>query len=110
MHHTTPYDHYLHGIGVGDDGQTFMEFAVVGVGEEVLSGARPLQNWGQDTEVISRFPSADRDVDAGGGDGDEGVGDNTTVFVEGLADFCFPYGAEISLVGAAAVGAVDYSE
>lgn len=76
-----------------------MEFAVVSVGETILSGARPLRNWGQDAEVISRFPRSCRDADGGGGDANGGGnGGEEDGFVEGLADFCFPSGAQMYLV------------
>ncbi|CAN0020759.1 unnamed protein product, partial [Phaeothamnion confervicola] len=61
----------------------FMEFAVVGIDPAILSGEAPPLPFGQPTTVLERFPAA---ADAGG-----------RGFVEGLAEFCFPGGAEIHL-------------
>lgn len=79
-----------------------MEFAVVGIGQAVLSGAQAVRDWGQATEVISRFPCTSGDgcgspIDSGGG-GRRREKPEDVVFVDGLEDFCFPSGAAIALV------------
>lgn len=94
---------------------------MVGVGQGTLSGAHPLKPWGQDPEVLSRFPSECRrrnsrgdtrgvHGEGGGGARREGGGGGgsrgDSVFVEGLEDFCFPSGAGISLVRASSVSGI----
>ncbi|CAB1120011.1 unnamed protein product [Ectocarpus sp. CCAP 1310/34] len=70
---------------------TFMEFAVVGVSPSTLSGTQPLEPWGQAPEVLSGFPVTE-------GDDASGRGKRDGSFVQGLGEFCFPCGANISLV------------
>lgn len=78
--------------------KAFMEFAVIGASPSTLAGSHPLRPWGQDAEVLSRFPSAE----GKGSEGERGKGDGS--FVQGLGEFCFPSGASVSLVeGGAAV-------
>lgn len=74
-----------------------MEFAVLGVGPTTLSGVHPLQPWGQDVEVLSGFPVTDRDS------AESSVGKGDGSYVQGLGEFCFPSGAEVSLMKSAEV-------
>lgn len=74
-----------------------MEFAVIGVGPATLTGNNPLKPWGQDAEVLSGFPGAEKEAEAAG----RGAGDG--VFVQGLGEFCFPSGAGIYLSRGGAV-------
>lgn len=75
-----------------------MEFAVVGVAPATLAGSHPLQPWGQEPEVLAGFPATEGDAGSVGG---RGEGDGS--FVQGLGDFCFPCGANLTLVNGAEV-------
>ena len=75
-----------------------MEFAEVGIGAVTLSGARPLQPWGQDVEVLSAFPGSD-DHSTKGSRAEAGAARDGSL-VQGLGEFCFPSGANLSLVRA----------
>eukprot|EP00903_Cladosiphon_okamuranus_P014764 g13681.t1 len=90
-----------HPITGDEKNLAFMEFAVIGASPSTLAGSHPLQPWGQDAEVLSRFPSAE----GKGPEGEQGRGDGS--FVQGLGEFCFPSGASISLVEEGAAGTLD---